>query len=96
MFNAHMAKKPDHTKLWSSKGKHLALPFPVPPAPVQGDTASAELSHLFHKAGGRNGQGRWSDRLCCGSSGHLGQAYAETGLFLAQKTFFLAHWVGHD
>lgn len=38
MFNAHMAMQPDHTKLWSYKGKHLALPFPVPSPPMQGVT----------------------------------------------------------
>lgn len=38
MFNVRMSMQLDRIKLWSCKGKHLALSFPVPSLAVQGVT----------------------------------------------------------
>lgn len=73
---------PDHTKLWSSKGKHLALHLPVPSPPVQGMTQL--LQHCITSSMGHLGK---RDKeagtpgyigLCCGGGASVGQNRASS------------------
>jgi len=75
------------------KGETSGPSFPCALSPRAGVT---QLLQSFIPSSMWQVGGRDREDGATGSSSHVGQAYAKMGLFLAQQTSSLAHWMDHN